>query len=146
MRWISFTVLAASALTLSSCPGPGLCDNGLGPCNSDEECRDSCDGQCQLTGLACDEETTCSDLEGVCVGGCTCQEDDPACEEGRRCSTDTECGQGTCDLRSCDVPGHGAECQSDSECTNVCDGVCRVSGLACPWDSGCSEHGSCIVF
>ncbi len=145
-RWMKLIALMGLVFAISECRGVGYCDNGLGPCASDEDCRDDCRGTCQLTGIRCNDDTPCSGVEGRCADlQCTgCDEGDPACEEGRSCISDWECGSGWCGSGVCTTPGHGRECDRDEQCIDFCDGGCRVGGLACPWDSGCSEHGTCI--
>lgn len=117
-------VLVAMGSMDCDCGGTTLnrvCDDDLGPCETDEDCSD---------GLPC--------VDGCCGGPVECNVDDD-CSGGKQCCPDNTC-QDTCE-EICPTK----ECVRDEDCADVdicmecVDRCCR--SFACESDADCPPEG-----
>ncbi len=90
-----------------ACESPLVCDETLGVCDIDGDCRESKD--CPLAGTFCDTATR------LCVSGCEVDDD---CQDARQ-----KCDNGQCVARGCTYAG---SCAFEQVC-DTASGVCEAA-------------------
>lgn len=169
--------LATTCTSNDDCNGgtcaTGICSNLAIACTSNADCAETCDtalGECVVSGLACEDDTSCVG-SGTCTGRiCSCANpdydplneicSDPdcvnictlACEE-ERCVVDTSCeSDADCSILTPHCKGgRCVECTEDEHCDeandeacvqNVCRKPCTVNE-ECPLFYSC-DAGECV--
>lgn len=137
---------------------PGVCENPLECCATDEECESGLvclGGACRTAlvegtcwgNLDCGENEICTG-SFACLCGQVCKAETPGiCGETvgtKCCENDTQCVEGSCVAGVCKTPSEKGYCWTDGDCleTQTC-----VNANSCPCEAQClveDQEGECV--